>query len=62
MNEEITKGIMSEKKTPLPSLKNQDWKTVKTKTEKNKQIINIYLNERHLIIKRTHLYRSKISL
>ena len=34
MNEEIMKWFMSEKKTTLPSLKNQDGKKVKVKTEK----------------------------
>ena len=33
---ENLKRIMSEKKTRLPSLRNQDWRTVKTETEKNK--------------------------
>ena len=32
MNVEIMKRIMSEKKTTLPSLSNQDWKTVKSET------------------------------
>ena len=36
---------MSAKKITLTSLRNQDWKTVKAETEKNKQIINKYLNE-----------------
>ena len=39
------KRIMSEKKSILPSLRNQDWKTVKVKSEKNKRPINKYSNE-----------------
>ena len=36
------KEIGSEKKTTLPSLRNQDWKTVKTETEKiNKLLTNM---------------------
>ena len=34
MNGEIMKRILSEKKTTLPSLRNQDWRTVKSETEK----------------------------
>ena len=34
MNTDILKRIMSEKKTSLPSLRNQDWKTVKAETAK----------------------------
>ena len=34
-NVEIIKRIMSEKKTTLPSLRNQDRKTVKAETEKS---------------------------
>ena len=36
MNIDIIKRIMTEKKTTLPSLRNQCWKTVKAETEKNK--------------------------
>ena len=38
---------MYEKKTRLPSLRNIDSRTVKAETEKNIQIINTYLNEKH---------------
>ena len=42
MNEEILKRILSEKKIVLPSLRNQDWKTVKAETVKiNDLITNI---------------------
>ena len=34
MDIEILKKIMSEKKTRLPWLRNQDWKTVKAETQK----------------------------
>ena len=34
INVEIMKRIMSEKKTTLLSLRNQDWKTVKSGTKK----------------------------
>ena len=34
MNVNIIKRIMSEKKTTLPSLRNQDWKTVNPKSRK----------------------------
>ena len=34
MNIEIIEGIMSEKKTRFPSLRNQNWKTVKAETLK----------------------------
>ena len=62
MNIEILKRIMSEKKTTLPSLRNQDWETVKVETEKNKRLIYTYLNEQHHGIKWTNLCRSEISL
>ena len=41
---------MSEKKITLSSLKNQDWKILKVESEKNKRIINTYLNELHQLI------------
>ena len=53
---------MYELKTKLTSLRNQDWRTVKAETEKNKRIINTYLNEKHNRIKRINLCGSKISL
>ena len=58
----IIKRTISEKKTELISLRIQGWKTVKVKTERNKQIINKYLNEKNDRIKQTDLYRSNISL
>ena len=46
MNEEIIKGILSEKKTTLPSLRNHDWKTVLAETENiNKLLIHISMKE-----------------
>ena len=54
--------MMSEEKTILLSLRNQDWKTVKVETEKNKRIINTNLNKQHQEIKRTNLCRSEINL
>ena len=62
MNLENLKRNMYEQKTRLRSLRNQDWRTVKAETEKNKRIINTYLNERHYRIKRTNLCWSEISL
>ena len=47
MNIEKLLKIMSEKNTRLPLLRDQDWKTVKAETGKNKRIINIYLNKQH---------------
>ena len=58
MNVLILKRIMSEKENILPSLRSQDWKTVKVETEKE-QIINTYHNEQHHGIKRTNLCRSE---
>ena len=49
--------IISEKKTRLPSLRNQDWKTVKAKTEKINELL-IHLNEKH----NKKLCRGEISL
>ena len=62
MKLKIINRIMSEKKTTLPTQRNQDWKTVKAETEKKnkKRIINTYLNVHHRI-KPTHLCRSEIS-
>ena len=51
MNIENLKIIMTEKKTWLPLLRNQGWRTVKAGTEKHNQIIYTYLNEKHLGIK-----------
>ena len=62
MNFKNSKRIMYEKKTTLPSLRNIDWKGLKADTEKNKWIINTYLNEKHDGIKWTNLCRSEISL
>ena len=45
MNIEILKRIMPEKKARLPSLRNQDWKTVKVEIEKiNKILTHISTN------------------
>ena len=42
INMESIKKLMTEKKTTLPSLKNQDWKKDKVETEKiNKLSMNI---------------------
>ena len=44
-NAETIKRIMSEKKTTLSSLRNQDWRTVKSETEKvNDFLTNIPTN------------------
>ena len=44
-NIDIIRRIMSEKKNTLPSLKNQDWKTVKFKTDKENDLVtNIQTN------------------
>ena len=59
INLETIKRMMSEKKTTLPSFRNQDWKTVKAEIEK-KWIINTYLNEWHHKIKWTKLVCKKI--
>ena len=48
------KRIMSENRNTLPLLRNQKWKIVKTKTEKNKRIINTYHNEQCHRIKGTN--------
>ena len=45
------KGSTFEKKTALPSLRNQDWKTIKVEAEKNKRIIYKYPNKQHHRIK-----------
>ena len=43
---DTVKRIMSEKKTTLPSLRNQDWRTVKSETEKvNDLLTNIPTND-----------------
>ena len=39
MNIAIIKRIMSEKKTSLPSLRNWDWKTIKTKTKNINELL-----------------------
>ena len=42
INIEFVKKIMTEKKTTLPSLRNQDWKKIKIEIEKvNKSLPNI---------------------
>ena len=46
MNVDILKRIISEKKTTLTSLRNQDWRTVKYETEKVKDLLtNIMIND-----------------
>ena len=62
MNVKIIKRIMPGKQSTLPSLRNQDRKTVHEEAEKNKRNINTYLNEKHHGIKRTNLCRKEISL
>ena len=52
------KRIMPEKKTTLPSLRNQDWKTVKSETEKVNDN-DKYPDKRHHLF---NICRSKISL
>ena len=57
MNIENLKRIMSGKKSRLPSVRSQEWKTVYAETDpppkktNKKQIINTYLNEKHHRIK-----------
>ncbi len=41
MNIEKLNRIMSEKKTRLPSLRNQNWKTIKAETKKKKNYSHI---------------------
>ena len=58
---------MSEKKTTLPSLRNQEWRTVKSKTEKvNDLLINIPTNDimdlNDLIYAREKLVSEKIGV
>ena len=53
---------MSKNNRSWPSLRNQDWKTVKAETEKNGRIMNTYPNEQHHEIKRTNLCRIEIIL
>ena len=46
MNVDIIKRIMSEKKTTLPSLRNQDWRKFKSETEKvNDLLTNVLTND-----------------
>ena len=44
MNIQILKRITFEKKTRLPSLRNQDWKTVKAETGKINELTDILTN------------------
>ena len=44
MNIIIIKRIMFEKKTTLQLLRNQNWKTVKTETEKINKLTHIFMN------------------
>ena len=44
---ENLKRIMSEKKTRLPSIRNQDWKTIKTETEKINELLT-YISTNNL--------------
>ena len=48
------RGITYKKKTPLPSLRNQDWGTVKSETVKVNDI-DKYLDERHYGVKRFNI-------
>ena len=61
MNIEIIKRIMPERNY-ITIAKKPCWKTVNAEIEKNKRIINKYLNEQHLGNKRTNLYWSESSL
>ena len=45
MNVDMIKRIVSEKKTTLPSLRNQDWRKVKSETEKVNLLTNILTND-----------------
>ena len=63
MNIENLKRIMSEKKTGLPPLRNQNWRTVKAETEKKKkESLTHIANDQHHGIKQTNLWRREISL
>ena len=55
------KRLISMKKTALPSLRKQDWKTVKAETEKINDITNIP-NEQHHRTKRSNPRRRETSL
>ena len=52
--------IMSEKKTTLPSIRNQDWRTAWNR--ESKRLIDKYPDEWHHGVKRLNIRRSKISL
>ena len=62
INEALMKKMMTEKKTTLPSLRNQDWKNDKVETEKSKQIFPKYPGVQHHWTKRANLCGSKTSL
>ena len=62
INAELIKKIMTEKKIGLSSLKNQDWKKVKSRNWKGKHIITKYLNKQHHRTKWTNLCRNETSL
>ena len=47
MNLENLKGILNEKKTTLPSLRNIEWRTVKTETEKINQVLT-YISTKNI--------------
>ena len=48
---------MSEKETTFPSLRNQDWRTVKSETE---EVNDIYRSKRHHGVKQLNIGRSKL--
>ena len=60
INLETIQRIMSDKKSTLPSFKNQDWQALKVETEKNKRNNNTYLKKQHHGIKRINLCRGEI--
>ena len=45
MNIEKLKRVMSEKKTRLPSLRNQDWKIIKAETEKINELFTVTIRK-----------------
>ena len=62
INIELIKKIMTEKKTTLPSIRNQDWKKCQGRNQKGKQIINKYPNRQHYWTEQANLCRGKTSL
>ena len=66
MNIEVIKRIMSEKKITLPSLRNQNWKTVNIETEKINELTHMSTNNitelNELIYARAKLFCENIGV